>query len=162
MNPILSPKLSPKHHSNTPCAAPSKRRSALFIQLLSAGVGAVALALAGCAATPAGIQGFDAFVISTPVEVLGSTKSFREVANCFEQQASFLPLSEFSRDDSTQGASSFTYRLRTSGLWFEQIRITQQPNGSRVEMLIAPNLNAKWRAQFDRDRVAPLQRCLGT
>jgi hypothetical protein len=154
--------MQPRSTSNALTVRSSSSQPNLSISLLSVAVGIVAVALAGCAAQPAGISGFDAFVKSTPAEVLSGPKPFREVVACFEQQGVFLPLSEFSRDTSTQAPSSFTYRLRVSNLWFEQIRITDQADGSRAEMLIAPNLNAKWRAQFDRDRVAPLQRCLGT
>lgn len=121
-------------------------------------LGTLVLISAGCASTPAGINGHDAFEReSNAATAVGSTP-FAKAAQCFEEQARFLPLSEFSRDGS---AAAFTYRLRFGGLWFEQVRISATPSGSQAEWRLAPNLDAKWQAQFEQDRIAPLKRCLG-
>lgn len=128
----------------------------------AAGAGRLALlcaltiaALAGCAATAAGSRGHTSFEReSVPVELTGPQQAMTAAA-CFEEQARFLPLSEFSRD-----GSSFTYRLRVSDLWFEQVRIAPADAGSRAEIRLASNLDARWRAQFDADRLQPLRRCL--
>lgn len=81
-----------------------------------------------------------------------------EAAQCFEVQGRFLPLSEFSNDSA---AGRFTYRLRVSDLWFEQVRITSDGTGSLAEWRLAPNLDARWQTRFESDRLQPLRRCLG-
>jgi len=111
--------------------------------------------LAGCAATAAGSRGHASFEReSVPVELTGAQEPARAAA-CFEEQARFLPLSEFSR-----GGARFTYRLRVSDLWIEQVRIAPADAGARAEIRLASNLDARWRAQFDADRLQPLRRCL--
>lgn len=120
---------------------------------------ALIITLAGCAARPAGSNGVDAFVNDSVPVLLSGPRAAVEAAQCFEEQAKFLPLSEFSRDP---GNGQFTYRLRLTGLWFEQVRITPQDAGSQAELRVAPNLDAKWLAQLERDRLAPLRRCLGS
>jgi len=115
--------------------------------------------LAGCASTPAGSAGYDAFMVdATPAHLSGSRDAV-QAAQCFEDRATFLPLSTFSRDASS---TTFTYRLRVSDLWFEEVRITPEDAGSRAEWRIAPNLDAKWLDQFGRDRMGPLRQCLGS
>lgn len=118
---------------------------------------AAALA-AGCASKPAGSAGYDAFLAESTPTVWTGARPMTEAAQCFEERATFLPLSEFSRDGQ---AGSFTYRLRVSGLWFEQVRITQDGQGSRAEARLAPNLDARWQADFERDRTSVLRACLG-
>jgi hypothetical protein len=114
---------------------------------------------AGCASTPAGSAGYDAFLAEGTTSVVTGPRAPAEAAQCFEEQASFLPLSEFSRDGQP---GVFTYRLRVSGLWFEQVRISADGQGSRAETRLAPNLNARWRDDFERDRAKALRLCLGT
>jgi hypothetical protein len=114
--------------------------------------------IAGCASTPAGSAGYDAFMNDAlPVSLSGSHDAAK-AAQCFEDRAKFLPLSTFSRDASS---TAFTYRLRFSDLWFEEVRITPEGTGSHAEWRIAPNLDARWLGQFERDRMAPLRQCLG-
>jgi pimeloyl-ACP methyl ester carboxylesterase len=123
--------------------------------------GAVFLAtslFAGCASTPAGSAGYDAFLAEATNSVITGPRALADAAQCFEEQAKFLPLSEFSRDGQ---AGAFTYRLRISGLWLEQVRITADSLGSRAETRLAPNLNARWRDSFERDRASALRLCLG-
>lgn len=117
-----------------------------------------AILLAGCANTPAGSAGYDAFLAEATTSVITGTRAPAKAAQCFEEQAKFLPLSEFSRDGQ---AGVFTYRLRISGLWFEQVRIVADGHGSRAETRLAPNLNARWRDSFERDRANALRLCLG-
>ncbi len=119
---------------------------------------AIAVLFAGCASTPTGSAGHDAFLAEATPTVMAGTRSADNAAQCFEEQAKFLPLSEFSRDSQT---GAFTYRLRVSGLWFEQVRITVDGTGSRAEARLAPNLDARWRTSFERDRTNPLRLCLG-
>jgi hypothetical protein len=126
--------------------------------LVAVGSAVAAVLFAGCASTPAGSAGYDAFLAEATPNVMTGTRSASAAAQCFEEQAKFLPLSEFSRD---RQAGAFTYRLRVSGLWFEQVRITADGAGSRAEARLAPNLDARWRANFERDRASALRQCLG-
>jgi hypothetical protein len=114
--------------------------------------------LAACSSTPAGSKGFDAFMSQAEPSLSSSPREVMQVAQCFEDRATFLPLSAFARDPST---NTFTYRLRISDLWFEEVRIAPEGEGSRAEWRVAPNLDDKWLSRFERDRIAPLRRCLG-
>lgn len=114
--------------------------------------------LAGCAGTPAGSAGGAAFIADASRIRLTSSRGPAQAAQRFEDQAKFLPLSTFSRDAAT---ATFTYRRRVSDLWFEEVRIAPNRMGSLDELRVAPNLDAKWVAQFDQDGVLPLRRCLG-
>jgi hypothetical protein len=117
--------------------------------------GLAVAALAGCAATPAGSRGYASFEQESAPVVLTGARDSAHTAACFEEQGRFLPLSEFSRD-----GTQFTYRLRVSDLWFEQVRIVSTTGGARAEIRLASNLDSRWRAQFDTDRLQPLRRCL--
>lgn len=114
--------------------------------------------LAGCASTPAGVAGYESFRADAAPKTMSGSRDATLAAQCFEDRAKFLPLSTFSRDANT---TAFTYRLRVSDLWFEEVRITPEGLGSRAEWRVASNLDAKWLSQFDRDRIAPLRECLG-
>jgi hypothetical protein len=118
----------------------------------------ITVLFAGCASAPSGSAGYDAFLAEATPSVMTGSRSASAAAQCFEEQAKFLPLSEFSRDSQAGG---FTYRLRVSGLWFEQVRITADGAGSRAEARLAPNLDARWHASFERDRASALRMCLG-
>ena len=118
----------------------------------------IAVLAAGCANKPAGSAGYDAFLAESVPAVWTGPRPLAEAAQCFEERAKFLPLSEFSRDGQ---AGTFTYRLRVSGLWFEQVRISADGSGSRAEARLASNLDARWRADFERDRISVLRQCLG-
>jgi hypothetical protein len=96
-------------------------------------------------------------VDSSPTSLSGSRDAV-QAAQCFEDRAKLLPMSTFSRDAST---TTFTCRLRVADLWFEEIRIMPEGGGSRAEWRIAPNLDAKWLDQLERDRMGPLRQCLG-
>jgi hypothetical protein len=140
----------------TPPTSRTKRRPRALAQPLMA---VIALSImAGCASTPAGSSGYDAFKDDASPARLDGSRDAVQAAQCFEDRATFLPLSTFSRDAST---SSFTYRLRVTDLWFEEVRIMPEGAGSRAEWRLAPNLDARWLAQFERDRMAPLRQCLG-
>jgi hypothetical protein len=114
--------------------------------------------LAGCASAPAGSAGYDAFLADAAPKGLSGARDAALAAQCFEDRATFLPLSTFSRD---AAMNAFTYRLRVSDLWFEEVRIKPEGTGSRAEWRVAPQLDAKWLGQFERDRMAPLRQCLG-
>jgi hypothetical protein len=114
--------------------------------------------LAGCASTPAGSAGYDTFIADASPTRLSGSRDAAQAAQCFEDRAKFLPLSTFSRDPAS---IAFTYRLRVSELWFEEVRITPDGTGSRAELRVAPNLDAKWVSQFEQDRALPLRQCLG-
>ena len=118
----------------------------------------IAALAAGCASKPAGSAGYDAFLAESVPSVWAGPRTVTEAAQCFEERAKFLPLSEFSRDSQ---AGTFTYRLRVSGLWFEQVRITANGAGTRAETRLAPNLDARWRVTFERDRASALRQCSG-
>jgi len=118
----------------------------------------IAALSAGCASKPAGSAGYDAFLAESVPLVWTGPRPSAEAAQCFEERAKFLPLSEFSRDSQ---AGTVTYRLRVSGLWFEQVRISADGSGSRAKALLASNLNGRWRGDFERDRASVLRQCLG-
>lgn len=82
--------------------------------------------LAGCASTPAGSSGYDAFMGDASPTSLSGSRDAVQAAQCFEE-----------------------------------VRIMSEGGGSRAEWPIAPNLDAKWLDQFERDRGAPLRQCLG-
>jgi hypothetical protein len=113
--------------------------------------------LSACAPIDRGVTGYDNFLSQSSATVLKGPQPAAAAAKCFETNASFLPLSEFSRD-STEG--SFNYRLRVAGVWYEQVHITPDGTGSRAEMRLSPGLNAKWQSDFDRDRATVAARCL--
>jgi hypothetical protein len=105
----------------------------------------------------AGVSGYDNFISESATVVRNGVRPAVEAATCFENHGVFLPLSEFSRD----GANGmFSYRLRVAGVWYEQIQIAADGTGSRAEIRISPRLNDKWKADFERDRVAIATRCL--
>jgi hypothetical protein len=126
-----------------------------FVTTLTVLAGATCLS--ACAPLAKGVSGYDNFLSQTAVTVQTGPQSAAAAAKCFETHASFLPLSEFSRD-SAEG--SFTYRLRVAGVWYEQVLITPEASGSRAEMRLSQGLNAKWQSDFERDRADVAARCL--
>lgn len=118
-----------------------------------------ATSLSACAPLSKGVTGYDNFLSQTSATVLTGPLPVALAAKCFENNANFLPLSEFSRDG-TDG--TFTYRLRVTGVWYEQIRITPESSGSRLEIRLSPSLDAKWQSNFERDRAAVAARCLSS
>lgn len=144
----------------TSSSSPAPLAACSWSWLTPLSVAAAALiSLAGCAATPAGSRGVDAFSRESTSVVLNGSRGAADAAACFTEQASFLPLSEFVHDPAGTG---FTYRLRVADLWFEQLRITPEGAGSRAELRVAANLDARWTARLERDRLVPLRRCLGS
>lgn len=121
---------------------------------------ALALTAAGCA-TPdrAGVRNPEFFRKVATQTTLDSSRPAIDVARCFEERATLLPLSSFDR--STAPAKT-TYRLRGVGFTFEEIDFDATPSGSRMTIFIAPNVNVKWRADFARDRGAVLEACAAT
>ncbi len=113
--------------------------------------------LSACAPLSSGVTGYNNFLSQSTATVLKGSQSAAAAAKCFETNASFLPLSEFSRDSVE---SSFTYRLRVAGVWYEQVRITPEANGSRAEIRLSPSLNARWQSDFERDRADVAASCL--
>jgi hypothetical protein len=120
------------------------KRSTLMLPL--------ALAAAACA-TPdsAGVGDPASFRRVAAQSSIESTHPALEVAQCFQAQATLLPMTRFS----TTSASLVTYRLRGFGFTFEEIDFEAAPGGSRMTVFIAPNVNARWREDFERDRSAP-------
>lgn len=117
----------------------------------------LALTLAGCA-TPdrAGVRNPEFFRKVATQTAIDSARPAIDVARCFEERATLLPLSRFER----KGApAKTTYRLRGVGFTFEEIDFDATPGGSRMTIFIAPNVDAKWRADFARDRGAALEAC---
>lgn len=129
------------------------------LQIRASAVAAISSTLFLCACAPltTGVNGYDNFLRESNLTLLKGSSAAVKVANCFENQANFLPLSEFSRDSV---AGSFTYRLRLAGVWYEQVRIFADAEESRVEIRLSPSLSGKWKADFDKDRGAILKQCL--
>jgi hypothetical protein len=121
---------------------------------------ALALLLSACA-TPdrAGVRNPEFFRQVATQSSLESTRPAAEVARCFEEQAALLPMTSFVRDEA---AGVTTYRLRGFGYTFEEIDFQTVASGSRMTIFIAPNVNAKWREDFERDRRTPLEACAAT
>jgi hypothetical protein len=69
---------------------------------------AVVLVLGGCAATPSGSEGADAFASEAEPLRLSGPRAAADAAQCFEEQGRFLPLLEFSSDSA---AGRYTYHL---------------------------------------------------
>jgi hypothetical protein len=115
------------------------------------------LVTAGCATTDrSGIRDPDQFRQVAERRIIESVRSHTDVARCFEERAALLPMSTFIADEPSQQT---TYRLRGFGFSFEEILFEATPTGSRATILMAPNLNAKWRDDFARDRGAVLSAC---
>jgi len=132
-------------------------RSTMKSRFAALSVVLAASCLSACAPLAKGVSGYDNFLSQTSATVLKGPESAAVAAKCFENNARFLPLSEFSRD-SAEG--SFTYRLRVAGVWYEQVVIAPDSTGSRAEMRLSPALDARWQADFSRDRAAVAARCL--
>ena len=121
----------------------------------------VAVVASGCA-TPdkAGVRNPEWFAKVAERSVLKSDRPFDQVAQCFEKNAQLLPMTQFV-DSADQ--SGVTYRLRGFGFTFEEIAFEASAGGgSTATVLIAPNLNAKWRSDFMQDRLEPLQSCIAS
>ena len=121
---------------------------------------ALALLLGACATSDrAGVRNPEFFRQVATQYSLESTRPAAEVAQCFEEQAALLPMTRFVRDEA---AGVTTYRLRGFGYTFEEIDFQTAASGSRITIFIAPNVNAKWREDFERDRHTPLAACAAT
>lgn len=111
---------------------------------------------AGCAAPESGIRDPADFTARAERTVIASPRPAAAVAACFEREAAHLPGAAF--DAAPDGGA--TYTLRGFGFTFEQALFEPNPDGgSTAAVLLAPGLNARWRADFARDRLAPLQAC---
>jgi len=118
---------------------------------------ALGLVTAGCATTDrSGIRNPDTFRQVAERSVVESARPYTDVARCFEDRAALLPMSSFIAD---APSGRTTYRLRGFGFTFEEITFETTPTGSRATVLMAPNVNAKWREDFARDRGAVLNAC---
>jgi hypothetical protein len=126
-----------------------------FVTAFTTLVGAASLS--ACAPLAKGVSGYDHFLSQAAATVRTGPQSAAAAAKCFETNGNFLPLSEFSRDSAD---GSFTYSLRVAGVWYEQVLITPEANGSRAEMRLSPGLNAKWKSDFELDRAGVAVRCL--
>lgn len=118
----------------------------------------LAVAASACAnPDKAGVRNPEWFAKVAERSVVTSNQPFDQVAKCFETTAELLPMTEFvpSADQSL-----VTYRLRGFGYTFEEIAFEAAADGgSTATVLIAPNLNERWRADFIEDRLEPLQAC---
>ncbi len=118
----------------------------------------LAVVTSGCA-TPdkAGVRNPEWFAKVAERSVVTSDRSFQQVAQCFEQNAELLPMTEFV---GSADQSLVTYRLRGFGYTFEEIAFEASADGgSTATVLIAPNLNERWRSDFIQDRLEPLRAC---
>lgn len=126
------------------------KRSLLTLVLFASGVSA-------CATTPSGIRDPDLFTQVAEQTRVVSIRSATDVARCFEDRAALLPMTTFR--PSTE-ESVVIYRLRGFGYTFEEIRFEPMTEGgSSATVSLAPNLNAKWHRDFQKDRLSPLQAC---
>lgn len=116
-----------------------------------------ALTITACA-TPdrAGVRNPEFFRRVATQSTIESQLPPTEVARCFEARATLLPMSRFEFDEPS---GRTTYRLRGFGYTFEEIDFEQTQTGSRMTIFVAPNVNARWREDFARDRGAPLNQC---
>lgn len=118
----------------------------------------LALVVSGCA-TPdkAGVRHPEWFAKVAERSVAISDRPFQQVAQCFQKNAELLPMTEFV---GSADQSLVTYRLRGFGYTFEEIAFEPTSDGGSTAMvLIAPNLNDRWRADFLADRLEPLRAC---
>lgn len=116
------------------------------------------IAASGCA-TPdkAGVRNPEWFAKVAERSVVTSDQPFQQLAQCFEKNAELLPFTEFV---GSPDQSLVTYRLRGFGYTFEEIAFEAAAGGgSTATVLIAPNLNERWRSDFTQDRLEPLQAC---
>lgn len=112
----------------------------------------------GCA-TPdkAGVRNPEWFAKVAERSVVTSNRPFQQVAQCFEENAELLPMTQFINSGDQP---LVTYRLRGFGFTFEEIAFEAAADGGSIAtVLIAPNLNDRWRADFLQDRLEPLQAC---
>jgi hypothetical protein len=118
---------------------------------------ALCLITAACA-TPdrAGVRNPEFFRKVADQTKVESNRPYADFTRCFEERAALLPMSAFSSD---QAGQRITYRLRGFGFTFEEIDFTATPTGSSATIFIAPNVDAKWREDFERDRHTPLKTC---
>lgn len=125
----------------------------------SALIPTLALTLAACA-TPdrAGVRNPEFFRQVATETTVESNRPAGEVARCFQERATLLPMSRFVADEAS---GRTTYRLRGFGYTFEEIDFDPASTGSRITIFIAPNVDERWRADFVRDRGAPLNACAG-
>ena len=117
----------------------------------------LAAALGACAAPETGIRSPEKFAAVAETTVVNSKLEHTAVARCFEERATLLPTSTFS---DYPEAGETVYRLRPYGYSFEEISFKYRGNGGSVATVrIAPNLNAKWMADFRKDRFEVLLAC---
>ncbi|MDX2238541.1 MAG: hypothetical protein NW203_13345 [Hyphomonadaceae bacterium] len=113
------------------------------------------IALAGCATHETGVRDPQIFRAVADRFVLLSERPHAEVAACFQERAALLPMSAFVAASDQQ----IIYRLRGFGYTFEEIDFDASNAGSMVTVMIAPGVNDRWRRDFTRDRLRPLQDC---
>lgn len=120
----------------------------------------IASSVAGCATRESGVRDPVRFREIAETTEFSSAAAPEALARCFENNAALLPMSDFRAD---AGSAAVTYRLRGFGFTFEEIDFfadgESNPAGSRVVVRLAPGVNAKWRRDFERDRMTPLRNC---
>lgn len=115
------------------------------------------LATACAAPDKAGVRDPERFSLIAERSIVTSDRTLHQLARCFEEAADFLPMTRFHGMDAADG---LTYRLRGFGHTFEEITFRASADGgSTATVLIAPNLNEQWRADFVQDRLEPLKAC---
>lgn len=114
------------------------------------------LFLAACAQVQTGFENPAEFAARADRVEISSAKSAPELAACFRDRALLLPGSTLLADTDGHGA---TYTLRAAGFTFEEIRFRPAGRGSVATVLTAPDAGKTFSADFERDRLTPLQRC---
>jgi hypothetical protein len=117
---------------------------------------AALLFLAACAQVQTGYQDPAEFAARAERTEIESTRSAPELAACFRDRALLLPGSTLLADPDGQGA---TYTLRAAGFSFEEIRFRPAGEGSIATVLTAPGAGETFQADFERDRLKPLEAC---
>lgn len=112
---------------------------------------------AACARMQTGRQDPAEFAARAERVEIVSASSAPDLAACFRDRALLLPGSTLLADRDGMGA---TYTLRVAGYSFGEIRFRPAGSGSVATVLTSPEAGRSFRADFERDRMAPLQRCV--
>ena len=141
---------------------PANTRNLSTLRRLVAGVtAALSTATSASAQTKPQVgMGPDDFADAALVTRLESDRPLADVARCWKRDGRFVPL--FTRFSGRPPAAPVVYRLTEGGRLYERVTLTADAKGAAIAMIeISGRYDAGWTAMFERDRLEPLQRCLG-
>lgn len=119
-------------------------------------IAVLALPLAACAAAPeSGIRDAARFRATAERTTVTSARPVAALVQCFRDSARLLPGSTIL----PESGGRFVYTAEVAGFFFEEAVFAPAGRGSTATMLLAPGVNARWRADFARDRLDPLKAC---